>query len=125
MKRLWIAVAMLTVTLSLCVGTQIYQHRQVDRLMSTLTQLEQVYETDRERAAVLAREFATVYRTAAKVMNCYVSHSDIAESEETAAMLPALVQKGQQHDLAMEIARLREELDYLRSVDDLLWRNIL
>ncbi len=125
MKRLWCAVVILVVALLLCVGTQLYQHKQVDRLLNDLDLLEEVYDSNREAAAAIAQDFADRYAQAARVMNCYISHNDIAESEETAAMLPALVKQGQGDELAMEIARMREELTFLRTVDDPLLQNIL
>ena len=125
MKRLWCAVAILAVTLILCVATQWYQHRQVDRMLHDLDRLESAYTTDREAAIGIAQGIADRYARVARVMNCYISHNDLAESEETAALLPALVKAGQEDELAMELARLREELTFLRSVDDPLLQNIL
>lgn len=125
MKRLWYATAILTVTFLLCVGTQLYQHKQIDQLLYKLEQLESVYAANPEAATAVAEEFAQRYRQVARVMNCYISHNDLAESEETAALLPALVKAGQGDELAMELARLREELTFLRSVDDPLLQNIL
>lgn len=125
MKRLWCAVAILAVTLILCVATQRYQHRQVDRMLHDLDQLETVYTTDQEAAIGIAQGIADRYTRVARVMNCYISHNDLAESEETAALLPALVKAAQGDELAMELARLREELTFLRTVDDPLLQNIL
>ena len=126
MKRLWIAVALLTIAMGLCAVTTIYQHRQIDRLTATLDRLETAYEAgDIPEASRLAKQVVADYAAVGKILYCFVAHSDLADSQETVAMLPALLQQGGEEELKMELARLREQLAYLRSVDDPTIGNML
>lgn len=126
MKRLWIAAALLLVTAALCVTTTLYQHRQIDRLLNTLGRLEQAYTAgDTEAAHRLAEELVADYERVGRVLYCFVPHEELAESQETVAVLPALLRQGGEEEFKMELARLREQFGYLRSVDDATVWNIL
>lgn len=126
MKRLWLAAGLLLLVADACLFASLYQHRQIDRMLGTLDRLEATYETgDTHEAYRLAKTLATDYARVGKVLYCYVAHNDLAESQETAAVLPALILQGGREEMKMEIARLREQLQYLRGIDDPLWQNIL
>ncbi len=127
MKRLWVAVALLGLAASLCVCASLYQHRHIDRMLDTLDQLESAYAAgDIPKAQRLAEQLAKDYEAAGRVLFCFIAHGDLAQSQETVALLPALLQQNsQQEELNMEIARLREQLLHLRGIDDPLWQNIL
>lgn len=126
MKRIRIAVVLLAMVLGLCVTTRQYQHRRVGELLDTLERIEEACRIgDTDAAATLAEEFAATFDRVCNVMDCYVAHDDLAESRETAALLPSLLRQGGEEELSMELHRLREQLNHLRSIDDLLLRNIL
>lgn len=126
MKRLWVAVALLGLVASLCVCASLYQHRQINRMLHTLDRLERVYTAgDMQTANQLAEQLQEDYEAAGRVLYCFIAHGDLAESQETVALLPALLRQGRQEELEMEIARLREQLGYLQTIDDPLWQNVL
>ena len=126
MKRIRIALVLLAVVILLCVVTQQYQHRRIDRLLTELDRLEETYRRgDREQAAQIAHHFADLYSKVSNVMDCYIAYDDLAESQETAAILPSLLHRSGEEELFMELERLREQLRYLQRVDDPLLRNIL
>ncbi len=126
MKRLWIAAALLVVVVGLCVATTLYQHRQIDKLLGTLDELESAYALgDYPKAGQLAQQVVDDYAKVSRVLYCFVAHGDLADSQETVVMLPALLRQGGEEELKMELARLREQLDYLRRVDDPTIWNIL
>lgn len=126
MKRLWIGVALLGVALGLCLGTSLYQHHQIDGMLSLLDEIEKAYALgDTATAQSLAEQLCHDYEATGRVLYCFIAHSDLEESQETVALLPSLLRQGKQEELTMEIARLREQLLYLRSIDDPLWQNIL
>ncbi len=126
MKRLWVAVALLGVAVALCLAASLYQHRQIDRMLDTLDRLETAYDAgDIGEAKRQAEQLVTDYKAVGRVLYCFIAHSDLAESQETVTLLPALLGQGDQEELKMEIARLREQLRYLREIDDPLWQNIL
>lgn len=124
MKRLWIAAALLAAVVAVCALTQVYQHRRMGALLATLDRMEMAYAAgDTGEAYALAVELGEAYEAASHVMLCYIAHSDMAESLETVALLPRLIEAGGGEELAMEIARLREEWRHLYQVDDpLLWQ---
>lgn len=126
MKRIRIAVILLVLVVGLCIATRQYQHRRVGELLDTLDRIEAACRNgDTTTVALLAEEFATAFDRASNVMDCYVAHDDLAESRETAALLPSLLRQGGEEELSMELHRLREQLTHLQQIDDLLLRNIL
>lgn len=126
MKRLWIAVGLLALAVGLCVSATLYQHRRIDGMLAQLEAMEQTFAAgDRDTARGMAAELAEDYEAIGAVLFCFVPHSDLADSQETVTMLPTLMERGGEEELRMEMARLREQLLYLRGVDDPLWRNIL
>lgn len=126
MKRLWIGAVLLAVAIGLCVASQAYLHRQTTVLLSYLDELEAGYQAeDRETAAYWADKLAVEYEQRTALMDCFVAHSDLADSRETAVMLPAILEQDGREELQMEIARLREQLEHLRQIDRPTWRNVL
>ena len=125
MKRLYIAVALLVTVVTACVLTHRYQHRQMDRMVNALDRIEAAYRGgDIDTAVAMAEDFAAEYRQVSNRVSCYVAHSELRESRETAALLPALMRE-REEELYMEIARLRSQLAYIRQVDDPILQNIL
>ena len=126
MKRIWIALALLAVTLAMCFLTQMFQHRQMSRMLEALDRLEDVYNAgDRADATKIAEEFNRRYQRITGIMDSYVAHNDLAPSRETAALLPVLIRQGGEEELQMELARLREQISHLQNIDDPLPENIL
>lgn len=126
MKRLYIALVLLAAVATLCVYTHLYQHNAVDRMLTTLDTIEDAARRgDTAYALAQAEAFAATYERVSDRISCYVSHSELRESRETAALLPALLEKGVSEELYMEIFRLRSQLRYIRQVDDPILRNIL
>ena len=100
MKRLWIAAALLAIAMGLCAVTTLYQHRQIDRLTATLDRLETAYDAgDMPEAKRLAEQVVADYTAIGKILYCFVAHSDLADSEETVAMLPALIRQDGEEEL--------------------------
>ena len=126
MKRLYIALALLLSVAALCVGAHLYQHTKTDRMLDTLDRIESAARRGDTAAAIrTARDFAAEYRRISDWISCYVAHSELRESQETAALLPILLEDDDTDELYMEIARLRSQLEYIRQVDDPILRNIL
>lgn len=126
MKRLYVAVALLAAVVALCVYTSLYQNRRTDRLLDTLDRIETHCRLgDKEAAVAEAAAFATEYQRVSRWMRCYIPHSELQESRETAATLPNLLQKSDRAEIWFELARLREQLEDLRQVDSPTLWNIL
>jgi hypothetical protein len=95
-------------------------------MLTALERIENLHHNgDSEEALQAAEAFAMDYQRLSNRISIYVPHGEIRESQETAAMLPALLREGSDEELAMEIARLRVQLKYLQQVDDPLPQNIL
>lgn len=126
MKRLYIALGLLAAVAALCVGAHLYLHSQTDRMLNTLNAIEDAARRgDTATAIDTAHRFAAEYRQVSDRISCYVAHSELRESRETAALLPTLLEDENWEELYMEIARLRSQMEYIRQVDDPLLRNIL
>lgn len=126
MKRLYIAVVLLAAVVALCVLTHRYLHREIDRMLTTLEEIETAARRgDTDQALAKAATFAADYQQVSDWISCYVPHGELRESKETAALLPALLEKGVSEELYMEIYRLRTQLATIRQVDDPILRNIL
>ena len=126
MKRIYIAVALLAAVVALCVLTHRYQHHEIDRMLATLEDIETAARRgDTDHAIDRATAFAADYQRVSDWISCYVPHGELRESKETAAILPALLEKGVSEELYMEIFRLRTQLATIRQVDDPILRNIL
>lgn len=126
MRRLWLALVLLGCVVGLCAATTAFQQQQMERMLVALEAVETACQQgDLSRATSLAEELAHRYERINKVSMCFIAHSDLAESQETVRLLPALIRKGGDEEIAMEIARLRAEWQHLRSIDTPLLRNIL
>ena len=126
MKRLYIAVTLLVAVAGLCLLTHWSHHRQLDAMLTELEHIESLHHNgDSEGALHAAEAFTMDYQRLSNRISIYVPHGEIRESQETAAMLPALLREGSDEELAMEIARLRAQIKYLQQVDDPLLQNIL
>ena len=78
-----------------------------------------------EQAAAWAQRVAVEYERRTAPMDCFIAHSDLEDSRETAVMLPAIVEQDGREELLMEVARLREQLEHLQQIDRPTWRNVL
>ena len=126
MKRLYVAVALLAAVIALCVLTHRYQHREIDRMLAALENIEiAARRGDVDQALTQATAFAADYQQVSDWISCYVPHGELRESKETAAILPALLEQGVSEELYMEIYRLRTQLATIQKVDDPILRNIL
>ena len=126
MKRIYLALTLLTSVTLLCVGAHLYQHAQMDRMLDMLDGIEEAARHgDTDTAIRTARRFDAEYQRVSDWMSCYVAHSELRESRETAALPPTLLADANTDELYREIARLRSQLTHIREVDDPVLRNIL
>ena len=125
MKRLYIALFLLIAVMAVCVCSHRYQHRQIDRMLSRLEQIEAAARSGDSHAVQMAEAFAADYRKISDRISCYVPHGELRESRETAALLPSLLRQNSRDELWMELARLRSQLMYIQQLDDPNLQNIL
>ena len=125
MKRLYIALFLLIAVMAVCVCSHRYQHRQIDRMLSRLEQIETAARSGDSHAVQMAEAFAADYGKISDRISCYVPHGELRESRETAALLPSLLRQNSRDELWMELARLRSQLMYIQQLDDPNLQNIL
>ena len=125
MKRLYIALFLLIAVMAVCVCSHRYQHRQIDRMLSRLEQIEAAARSGDSHAVQMAEAFAADYGKISDRISCYVPHGELRESRETAALLPSLLRQNSRDELWMELARLRSQLMYIQQLDDPNLQNIL
>lgn len=118
MKRLWLAVALLALVLGLCVSSQTYLQQQTEAVLMNLTALEDSYRRgDLEEARRWAQWLAEEYPRRTELFYCFLAHSDLEDSRETVATLPAILEQNHLEELLTATARLREQLQHLQSID--------
>ena len=126
MKRIYLAVALLLGVAMLCVGAHRYQHVQIDRMLDDLSRIAAAARRgDTDDAVRDARRFAAEYQRVSDWISCYVAHDELRESRETAALIPVLLEDANWEELFLEIARLRAQLNHIRTIDDPLPQNVL
>ena len=125
MKRLYVACVLLATVMALCVTSHLYLHRQIDRILTDLDGIEAAYLRHDADVYDRACRFAEEYERISHWISCYIAHGELRESQESAALLPTLLESGESEDVCEEIARLRAHLMHLQQVDDPILHNIL
>ncbi len=126
MRRIWVAIALLSFVGGLCTFSVIYQDTQIDALLSQLDKLEEVYaDGDMEESSRLAADLQEQYRRRTAAFPCFISHDDLAESQSTVAALSASLEEDNPEEFLLETAKLRAQLQWLLMVDRPIWQNIL
>lgn len=118
MKRLWLAAALFALAVGLCALSLAHQHRQVTALMAELSRLEEVYQTQGADAAQpLAQQFAASYAHRTRWFPYYISHSDLIDGQESAAVLPVILSGETPEEFPVEAARCRAQLKKLSALE--------
>ncbi len=126
MRRIWIALALLSVVAGLCAFSVVLQDTQIDALLKELDALEQAYGAGNlEESRRLAADLAAQYERRTAMFPCFISHDDMAESQATVATLAASLEEDNPEEFKIETARLRAQLNWLLMVDKPVWQNIL
>lgn len=124
MKRMWISVGLLAGICGICVFSLWWQLATVHKLQNMLTAVEAAVETDDATAAVKATAFARECRRAGEQFAFLARHEDACPLQESAALLPTLLQIDNREDFFTEAARCRFYLEELRREELPLLGNI-
>ena len=106
---------LLLAVVGLFVASQVYQHRQIDRLLETLDALP---------TPAAAEDFRTEYTRRTRLFPCFMSHADLSGIEETVAVLPAVAAGGDEDELRQAVALCRAQLERLRTTELPIWQNV-
>lgn len=118
MRRLWMAAALFVLVIGLCTLSLTDQHRQVTALLEELTRLEEVYQTQGADAAQpLAQRFSEEYTRRTRLFPYYISHSDLIDGQECAAVLPVILAGETSEEFPVEAARCRTQLKKLLALE--------
>lgn len=118
MKRLWLAAALFTLVIGMCALSLAHQHQQVTALLAELTRLEEVYQTQgADVAQPLAQQFSASYTHRTRWFPYYISHSDLIDGQECAAVLPVILASETPEEFPIEVARCRTQLKKLSSLE--------
>lgn len=115
MRRLWIGLLLLLAVVGLCVVSQVYQHRQIDRLLETLDALP---------TPAAAEDFRTEYTRRTRLFPCFMSHADLSGIEETVAVLPAVAAVGMRTSCGRPWRFAGAQLERLRTTELPIWQNV-
>lgn len=126
MKRLWIAGGLLISILVLCWGSVVYQHRQIDRLIVRLNDIE--HHLAEETAENLKNEievFVDDYEKQTRLFPCFMNHSGLEEAREMASSLLLAAKYGDTDKTHQGIQLLRLQLQIIQEEEKPLLHNVL
>lgn len=125
MKRLLLAVALLTVTLSICVAGWWTLRWQTGQWLSLLDDTEAAFRAgDLKTAAATAEVLSTAISEQNRWLPLFLTHEPVDKVEESAALLPALI-KSDRGSTVEELARCRLLLKQLGEFEDIGLGNVL
>lgn len=125
MKRLWIAIGILAVVLSLCIAALVYQRRQVFILIAHLENVIAAYENGMaEEAYLLAVDLMHEYDERTRLFPYFLNHNDLTGCRESVVLLPSILRDGDAQEFRMESARCRAQLEFLLSIETPTAQNI-
>lgn len=126
MKRLWIAVGILAVVLTLCITTLIYQRRQITILLAHLDNVIAAYEDGvPEYAYTLAINLTQEFDDRTRYFPCFLSHNDLSGCREAIVILPSILREKNAEEFRMESSRCRAQLEFLLGIETPTLQNIL
>lgn len=118
MKRLWLAGALLSLVIALCVGSQWHLRRQVTSLLEQAEQLDAVYMSGDKEAAVRATaDLCDKLERRLWLFPCFMRHDDLTGIRETAAVLPAALDAENSDEFLLRTALFRAQLEWLMKAE--------
>lgn len=125
MKRLFIAAALLFLTVGLCVGSRLTLEHGVNTLLAALDETEAAYQADDTAAAqATANRLPPLFEKETRLFPLFLPHEHLDAAEDSLATLPALL-PGDRAAFEAELTRCRLRLECLRDGERLTLGNIL
>jgi len=108
MKRVAVAVLILVLVGVACAASLVYQSYGLKRLDGLAVELLTVYDSgDMEQCFTLSERFADECDRSAGVLLFFVRHADVAPLVDEAAMMPELLQRGEEELFLASLLRCR------------------
>ena len=124
MKRLPVALVLLTITVGLCIGSYLFLETITARMTDQLDRAEAAMnENDAAATSAIINDFCRTFHSANRILPLFFPHEKMDAIEESAALLPLLVQKNAAH-LSEELARCQYHVEHLRESERLNLSNL-
>ena len=118
MKRLWLAGALLSLVIVLCLGSQWHLRRQVTSLLAQAEQLDTIYREGDKAAVVRATaDLCDKLERRLWLFPCFMRHDDLTGIRETAAVLPAALDADNPDEFLLRTALFRAQLEWLMKAE--------
>ncbi len=126
MKRLIVALALLLSVAALCTAALVTQNRSVDYLLAKMDEMEEAYQDgDLDECLSLSEQFVDEFAERTRFFPFFMRHSDISKIEESVAVLPVMLETGENAHWLAELTKCRNQLETLSDIEDILPENIL
>ncbi len=124
MKRLPVAFLLLALTVGLCVGPHWFLKNSTAHMADQLHRAETALNNgEQDVLREVIDDFCDTFRAANRILPLFYPHEKMDAIEESAALLPLLVEKNAAH-LAEELARCQYHVEHLRESERLSLTNI-
>lgn len=117
MKRITVALSLLAIIGVLCGVTLSAQRRAVDDLLDDIDAIQQTFPADEKETLRQTRQLVEDFRTKTRFFPLFMHHSDLSKIEETAVMLPVMLETGEEEHFQAELARCRNMLEKLAELE--------
>lgn len=124
MKRLWIAVGILTVSAALCIAALLWQLSTIDRLRGQLAEAESAVLTKSADAMEKTVAFRDACVHTSEQFAFLARHIDSCPLQESASLLPAFLAAGDDANYHAEVNRCLFYLEELRRSEKPIFGNI-
>ncbi len=124
MKRIWIAIGLLTFVAAVCIGSLLWQMRALNRLEKTLSDAVLLVEKEADNATAAVKAFTEDCLSVAETMTFLSRHVDGYPLKESATLLPVLLQADDRNHFFSEAARSAFYIRELRRAEKPLFGNI-
>ena len=118
MKRLWLAGALLSLVIALCLGSQWHLRRQATSLLAQAEQLDTIYREGDKAAVVRATaDLCEECERRLWLFPCFIRHDDLDGVRETAAVLPATLDAEDPNEFLLQTTLFRAQLEWLMKAE--------
>lgn len=125
MKRVITALVLIVLVVVLCVVSIVMQERSLATLLTMTDDMQKAYDAgDLDTCLQLSNQFVTEYPKRTRFFPFFMRHSDVAAIEDTAAVLPVMLETGNDDHFAIELARCRSQLEHLARMETPTLENI-
>lgn len=124
MKRIWIALGLLTAVVAVCIGSLWWQMKALSRLENTLSHAVLLVEKQADGATEAVEAFSQDCLSVAEKMTFLSRHVDGYPLKESATLLPILLQAEDRNHFFVEAKRSAFYISELRRAEKPLFGNI-